>query len=128
MTQNDSELRRWCIEKALESGATEENCVEVAQSLFRFIKDGGDSEGAPGVASLDNAKALTKKQKEVLEAMLELHRDKEPVNGSSIRRHLGITQSYASSILRKLIKLGYVHRDGNKFWPVRHPKFSPEEQ
>ena len=29
---------------------------------------------------------------------------------------LGITQSYASAILRKLIELDYVERKGNDFW------------
>lgn len=72
-----------------------------------------------GAVSLKQAKALTKKQKEVIEAMQKLGSEGKEVNGSSIGALIGISQSYASSILRKLIKIGYVGNEGYSYWLIK---------
>ena len=109
---NDDELRRWCVEKAVEAGAGERT-VEVAQEMFEFVR--GDKGGVIPIR-LEDAQRLTAAQVSVLKAMMQMNKSGEKINGTSIGKHLGVTQSYASALLRKLIDLGYVERDGNKFW------------
>jgi predicted transcriptional regulator len=106
----DKELRRWCIEQASQAGAGTD-VLKVAQELFEFAKNGETSK-----ATLSSAISLTPKQVDVLNAMFSLKKNGQKVHGSSVAEYLDITQSYASAILRKLIELGYVERDGNNFW------------
>lgn len=107
---DDTELRKWSVEQASQAGAGA-NMLEVARELYLFVKAEDIKH-----SSLSLAQSLTPKQIEVLRAMIELKELGKKVNGSSIAERLEITQSYASTILRKLIELDYVERKGNDFW------------
>lgn len=106
---DDAELRRWCIDKATQAGAGDK-VTQVAQQLFEFAKNGSEP------VALGSTQSLTDKQIDVLNAMVSLKEAGKKVHGSSVAEYLDITQSYASAILRKLIELNYVERDGNNFW------------
>ncbi len=113
---NSVELKQWCVEKVVEAGASGTEVIEQAQVMFDFLQQ--DKENTS--VKLSETKTLTDIQKKIINTMVEFTVEDKPVNGSALARHLDITQSYASAVLRKLITLGYADKEGNKYWAIRY--------
>lgn len=111
----NKELRKWSVEKAIEAGYTGEVVLEKAKEMYSFVESEQDSK----TYSLTDNHPLTKSQKELVNKMIEMRAEGKDVNGSALGRELDISQTYASNILRKLIKIGYVTKNGNIYWAIR---------
>lgn len=116
-----TDLKKWSIEQAIASGAQGEDVLTRAEELYKFATESEESLRIP--KEIKKAKSLTPKQKEVLKILMEFVKDGKPANGSSIAEHMGVSQSYVSSIIRKLIALGYIGKNGYSFWVLKHPDF-----
>ena len=108
-----TELKKWCIEQAAQAGAGDK-VLQVAQEMYMFLQEGCTD----NVQTLKRPHELTKSQKMILRTLIEMYRNGEVANGSSIARKLGYTQSHTSAILRKLVDLEYVHKEGYTFTPM----------
>lgn len=119
------ELKKYCLEKAFDAGGN----LQLAQEIYSWMQEdqvrGVDREGRVTNAHMRpvyrdwQSKALTKAQKIVLSAAIEMHKNGEKISGVRLDMKLKITCS--TMHLRHLVKAGYMRRDGNKWWPVRLP-------
>lgn len=128
METND--LKKWAVEQAIAAGSKPDAIVEVAASIHNFVTRANAKpvEGKKDVFERQwNHKNLTPVQKAVLKKMIEMHRAGDKINGTAVASNLkpAMTQSNASMHLRNLVKLKYVEREGNKFWPVYDTKGEP---
>ena len=119
------ELKKYCLEKAFDAGGN----LQLAQEIYSWMKEqpvrnigvGGPVTNAhmQPISRDWSPKSLTKAQKIVLSAAIEMHKNGEKISGVRLDMNLKITCS--AMHLRHLVKAGYMRRDGNKWWPVRLP-------
>ena len=124
---NDRELKQWCIDKAIESGS--DNVVNQAQNILNFIEAAEASKKVANdpktVERQWSATGLTASQKAVMTAMIKRYNEGQRINGTLLAEDLKMTQGNCSAHLRKLIKLKYVGREGNRYWPQLTPSGKP---
>ncbi len=125
-TLDQLELRKWSVEKALEANAGKD-VVEIAQAIHVFVghQKVAEGEDKKTVTKIWNPTPLTSMQKAVMTAMITRLRNDEKINGVQLAKDLKIEQSGVSLHLRNLIKLKYVGREGNKYWPLLTPSGQP---
>lgn len=116
------ELRKWAIEQAILSKAKDP--VKTAEAMLDFVQEANQSRSNLNseremIDTVWAVKSLTKEQQVILSVMIKRWNDEEHINGSIIAKEIKLTQSCVSTHMRNLLKLGYIARDGNKFWPVR---------
>lgn len=117
-----TELRKWAIEQAVL--AKSKDVVKAAAEILSFVETDNQSrtqvtEEREFVQRDWAVKELTKEQQVILSAMIKRWNDELPINGVQVAKDLKLTQSCVSTHMRNLLKLGYIQRQGNKFWPIR---------
>lgn len=118
----NTDLRKWCIEQVIQSGVTGDQVLKKAEEMYAFISE-KDTEIK--TINLSDSFPLNDTQRQVVETMIEMRRNQEAINGSAISRKMDISQPYASFILRKLKKEGYVNNKGNTYWALKDADGKP---
>lgn len=113
MTENDLELRQYCLDKAVASGAGE-NALKVAEDMYNFLK--GTSAPQPTTLKTAAGLNLSATQIKALKTMKAMEDQGKIVNGTYLAQQMDISQSNASALIRKLKDLGFVLNEGYKYW------------